>query len=103
MADADSIRNELTTALNGKNLSLDGTVKFDFEPGIVYIDGSTDSASVSAEDKDADCTVIMTVDTWEKLKNEETDSTTEVFNGRIKLQGSMETVDRLGTIFKSVK
>ena len=70
MADADSIRNELTTALNGKNLSLDGTVKFDFEPGIVYIDGSTDSASVSAEDKDADCTVIMTVDTWEKLNNE---------------------------------
>jgi putative sterol carrier protein len=103
MADADSIRNELTTALNGKSLSLDGTVKFDFEPGIVYIDGSTDSASVSDEDKDADCTVVMSVDTWEKLKNEETDSTTEFMNGRIKVQGSLETIARLTTIFDSVK
>jgi putative sterol carrier protein len=103
MADANSIRNELATALNGKSLSLDGTVKFDFEPGIVYIDGSTDSASVSDEDKDANCTVVMSVETWEKLKNKETDSTTEVLNGRIKLQGEAETIARLGTVFDSVK
>ena len=103
MADANSIREELASAINGKNLSLNGTVKFDFEPGIVYIDGSTDSASVSAEDKAADCTVLMTVDTWEKLKNEETDSTTEFMNGRIKVQGSLETIARLTTIFDSVK
>ena len=103
MADADSIRNELATALDGKSLSLDGTVKFDFEPGIVYIDGSTDSASVSAEDKDSDCTLTMSVETWEKLKNNETDSTTEVLNGRIKLQGSQEIIARLATVFDSVK
>jgi putative sterol carrier protein len=103
MADADSIRNELSTALQGKSLSLNGTVKFDFEPGIVYIDGSTNSASVSDEDKDADCTLVMSVETWEKLKNEETDSTTEVLNGRIKLQGNQETIARLATVFDSVK
>ena len=103
MADADSIRNELATALNGKSLSLDGTVKFDFEPGIIYIDGSTDSASVSDEDKDSDCTLVMSVDTWEKLKNEETDSTTEFLNGRIKFQGSTAILARLGTVFDSVK
>ena len=59
MADANSIREELATAVTGKNLMLDGTVKFDFEPGIVYIDGLTESASVSDEDKDADCTLSM--------------------------------------------
>ena len=104
MADADTIRNELNSALTGKNLSLDGNVKFDFDgTGVVYIDGSTDSASVSGEDKDADCTVVMSVETWEKLKNEETDSTTEFFNGRIKIQGNMEIVMKLTQIFDSVK
>lgn len=103
MADANSIREELTTALTGKNLMIDGTVKFDFEPGIVYVDGSTESASVSDEDKDADCILLMSVDTWEKLKNDETDSTTEFMNGRIKIQGNLTVGARLGSIFKSVK
>ena len=103
MADENSIREELATAVTGKNLMLDGTVKFDFEPGIVYIDGLTESASVSDEDKEADCTLLMSVDTWEKLKNDETDSTTEFMNGRIKIQGNMTVAARLASIFKSVK
>tara|TARA_B100000676_G_C17833313_1_gene708997 strand:- start:7 stop:318 length:312 start_codon:yes stop_codon:yes gene_type:complete len=103
MADANSIREELRTAITGKNLMLNGTAKFDFEPGIVYIDGLTESASVSDEDKEADITVLMSVDTWEKLKNDETDSTTEFMNGRIKVKGNMTVGARLGSIFKSIK
>jgi len=53
----------------GANSGLGGTLKFDFgEPGSVYIDGkSTPNTVGDGEGKTADCTISLTLDTFEKM------------------------------------
>ena len=108
MADVASITSELSKGLNGKEVDLNGAiVTFDFGEGVVCLDGSSEkgptSIVVSNEVKTSDATVRMSCDLWEQLKQETTTSTTAFMNGEIKLEGDMDIVRRLQTIFDSVK
>ena len=104
MADANSIRQELATGINGKDLQMNAKVKFDFDgTGTVFIDGSTNVASVSDEDKDADCTLTMSVDVWEEMKSGDLDGTSAFMLGKLKVSGDMSIAMKLGQIFDSVK
>ena len=104
MADANSIRQELATGINGKDLQMNAKVKFDFDgTGTVFIDGSTNVASVSDEDKDADCTLTMSVDVWEEMKSGDLDGTSAFMQGKLRVSGDMSIAMKLGQIFDSVK
>tara|TARA_Y200000002_G_C22217346_1_gene470086 strand:+ start:50 stop:364 length:315 start_codon:yes stop_codon:yes gene_type:complete len=104
MADANSIREELAAGINGKDLQLNAKVKFDFDgTGVVLIDGSTNSATVSGEDTDADCTLTMSVDVWEEMKSGALDGTSAFMQGKLKVSGDMSIAMKLGQIFDSVK
>ena len=104
MADVASIREELANGINGKDIQLGKTVKFDFEgEGVVFIDGSTEVGAVTDEDKDADCTLTMSVDTWEEMKAGSLDGTSAFMQGKLKVSGDMSVAMKLGQVFESVK
>ena len=61
----------------GANSGLGGTLKFDFgEPGSVLIDGKATPNTVSDGDgKNADCTISVSLDTFDKMVKGELDGT----------------------------
>ena len=67
MADVASILAQFEAGIAGKDSGLGATVKFNFEgAGCVFLDGKANPNTVSSEDLDADCTLTMSIETFEK-------------------------------------
>jgi putative sterol carrier protein len=83
----------------GANSGLDATVKFDLGgDGIIFVDGKSSPNSVSNEDKEADCTISMTLENFQKLIEGELDPTTAYMFGKLKIAGSMGVAMKLSKV-----
>jgi len=82
----------------GANSGLDATVKFDLGEGVVFVDGKSTPNSVSNEDKDADCTITISRENFEKLIAGDLDPTTAYMFGKIKVSGSMGVAMKLSKV-----
>ena len=83
----------------GANTGLNGTLKFDFEgKGCVYLDGKSSPNSVSNENKAADCTITVSLDTFKKMVAGELDGTTAFMQGKLNVAGDMSVAMKLGPI-----
>jgi putative sterol carrier protein len=83
----------------GTNSGLDATVKFDLGgDGVIFVDGKSSPNSVSNEDKDADCTISMTLENFLKLIEGELDPTTAYMFGKLKVAGSMGVAMKLSKV-----
>ncbi len=69
--------------------ALGSTLKFDFGNEKVFIDGTGEKNVVSAEDKDADCTISMTPENFMKLVQGDINPMMAVMSGKIKISGDM--------------
>ena len=102
MSDAQDVI-EITDALSkaiGAQSGLNSTVKFDFEgKGMIYIDGKSTPNAVTNEDKPADCTITVALDTFKKLAKRELDPTAAFMQGKLKVGGDMSVAMKLGPIF----
>ncbi|HEX6957130.1 MAG TPA: SCP2 sterol-binding domain-containing protein [Ferrovibrio sp.] len=77
--------------------TLDATVKFDFgDDGKIFVDGP--AGSVSNDDKDADCTITISLDNFKSLVAGDLDPTTAFMMGKLKVQGSMGVAMKLQSI-----
>ncbi len=84
----------------GEDCGLDATLKFDFKgDGIVYVDADTVPNVVSNEDKDADCTIKITMDNFEALAAGDLDPTTAFMMGKLKIEGNMGIAMKLQSVF----
>jgi len=94
----DEITNKIKDKV-GTNSGLDATVKFDLgDDGVVFIDGKSAPNSVSNEDKEADCTISMTLENFLKLVAGELDPTTAYMFGKLKIAGSMGVAMKLSKV-----
>jgi putative sterol carrier protein len=83
----------------GTNSGLDATVKFDLGgDGVIFVDGKSSPNSVSNEDKDADCTISMTLENFLKLIEGELDPTTAYMFGKLKVAGNMGVAMKLSKV-----
>ena len=83
----------------GANSGLDATVKFDLGgDGVIFVDGKSSPNSVSNEDKDADCTITMSRENFEKLVAGDLDPTTAYMFGKLKIAGSMGVAMKLSKV-----
>lgn len=81
-----------------KDSSLGATVKFAFEEGVIFIDGTTIPIVVSNVDHDADCTISISLDDFASLVNGELDPTTAFMMGKLKVDGPMSIALKLSEL-----
>jgi putative sterol carrier protein len=66
-----------------------GKLKFEVDGMSIIIDGSGDSNIVSAGDEDADCTISLSAEVLEKLRDGGINPMMAVMGGQIKISGDM--------------
>ena len=104
MADVASILAQFEAGIAGKDSGLGATVKFNFEgPGCVFLDGKVNPNTVSSDDKDADCTLTMSIETFEKMSSGELDGTSAFMQGQLKVDGDMSIAMKLSSVMDALK
>ena len=98
---------EIITAMGnrmGENSGLGGTLKFDFgDPGSVFIDGKCEPNSVTdGLGKTADCTITLSLETFEKLIARQLDPTSAFMQGKLRVAGDMGLAMKLSPILAKV-
>ena len=83
-------------ALNASPIG--GSIKFIIDDKAVFIDGTGDSNQVSAEDKEADCTISTSYDTLEKLRSGDLNPMMAVMGGKVKISGDMGLAMKLQSL-----
>ena len=79
----------------------DAKVKFDFDDeGIIFVDATQSPAEVSHEDKDADCTLKCSLDTFKGFMDGKQDPTMAFMMGKLKVEGSMGLAMKLNSIIE---
>ena len=75
----------------------DHTVKFDFgDDGLIFVNGNDNT--VSNDDADADCTIKMSFENFEKMTAGELDPTTAFMMGKLKVSGDMSVAMKLSSV-----
>jgi putative sterol carrier protein len=89
----------------GANSGLGGTLKFDFgEPGSVYVDGKSEPNTVGdGAGKSADCTITVSLETFEKMVKGELDGTSAFMQGKLRVAGDMGLAMKLGPILQKAR
>lgn len=78
------------------NASLGATLKFDCgADGVAYIDGKSTPNTVDNQDRDADCTVAITLENLAALLTGELEPTTGFMMGKFKVSGDMAVAMKL--------
>ena len=89
----DQIRNKVTHADN-----INATVKLATDQGVVYIDATQSPATVSNDNKPADCELQVTVDNLVKMSNGDLNPMMAVMMGKLKIKGDMGIAMKMGQI-----
>jgi putative sterol carrier protein len=79
---------------------LDATVKFDFGDDRLYVDGTQKPATMSHEDKDADCTLVITPENLIAIQEGKLDPTMAFMTGKLKVKGNTAIAMKLSSILK---
>jgi putative sterol carrier protein len=87
---------EALRAKVGESSGLNATLKFDCgADGVAYIDGKSVPNSVSNENRDADCTLEITLESLAALLTGELEPTTGFMMGKFKVSGDMSVAMKL--------
>ena len=78
--------------------AIGGTIKFVVDGNPVHIDGTGETNSVSTEDKDADCTITVSREVLEKLRDGEINPMMAVMNGSVKIGGDMSLAMKIQSL-----
>ncbi len=70
-------------------------LKFKLDDDIILIDGSSDENVLSDKDEEADCTIIMSKETYGKLQRNEIKPMIATLTGKIKIKGDLNLAKKL--------
>jgi putative sterol carrier protein len=103
-AQVQQIISQMGPAIGG-NSGLGGTLKFDFgDAGSVLIDGKSQPNSVSdGAGKSADCTISVSLETFEKMVKGELDGTSAFMQGKLRVAGDMGLAMKLGPVLQKAR
>ena len=68
---------------------LGGTLKFMVDENPILIDGNGDQNTISMDDSEADCTIVVSTEVLEKLRDGELNPMMAAMGGQIKITGDM--------------
>lgn len=81
-----------------KAAPIGATIKFMLDDHPILIDGTGDENIVSQEDREADTTIITSIDTLGKLTRGELNPMMAVMGGKVKIQGNMGLAMKLQSL-----
>lgn len=87
---------ELSTNSSGK---IESKIKFIFNDGCIFIDDTVNPIIINNEDKEADCTITIDNDDFEKILKKEMDSMGAFMSGKMKIGGEMTIAMKLSSLF----
>lgn len=90
--------NAITDALKSKVSGMSGfgsSIKFNFGGDTVLLDGTGDNIEVSNDNKDAACTISITMDDFNDLLSGNLDPMSAFMSGKIKVEGDMSQAMKL--------
>ncbi len=70
-------------------------LKFKLDDDIVLIDGTSEENIISDKDIEADCTIIMSKETYIKLQKNEINPMMATLTGKIKVKGDLNLAKKL--------
>jgi len=80
----------------GESSGLNATVKFDFgDEGVLYVDGESSPNTVSNEDKEAQCTIKVSLADFIAMGKGDLDAMTAFMMGKLKVSGDMGVAMKL--------
>ena len=68
---------------------LGGTLKFLVDENPIFINGNGEQNTISMDNSDADCTIVVSTGVLEKLRDGELNPMMAVMGGQIKITGDM--------------
>ena len=77
---------------------LGSSLKFNLGGNVIHLDGSGDSNVVTGDDKDADCTIIVSQEDMEALMTGSLNPMMAFMGGKIKVEGDMSVAMKLQSI-----
>jgi putative sterol carrier protein len=94
MTKIEDIRSELSVKI--KNIDpLGKKLKFKLDDDIILIDGTSAENTISDADEEADCTIIMSKETYGKLQRNEIKPMMATLTGKIKIKGDLGLAKKL--------
>lgn len=79
-----------------------GTIKLDFgAQGSVLIDAKAGKV-VEGDDRDADCTIVVDMDTFQRIRRGEIDQTSAMMQQKVRVMGDMNTAMKLNQLLKKL-
>jgi putative sterol carrier protein len=85
--------------LAGRSGGFGSTLKFVFDEGSVYLDGTGEQTAVSNENKDASCTIGMKLDDFHDMLEGTLNPMTAFMTGKFKIEGDMGVAMKLQSLF----
>jgi len=74
---------------------------FDFgDDGCVHVDATQSPAEITTENKEADVTLLASIDTFSKILNGESDPNIAFMMGKLKIRGSMGLALKLNALLE---
>ena len=70
-------------------------LKFNIDGEFILIDGRGDTNQISDQDEDANCTIIMSKDTYLKLQRKEIKPMIATLTGKLKVKGDIGLAKKL--------
>ena len=78
--------------------AMEKTLKFVFDEGVVFLDMTGDTPSVTNDDREADCTIITSTQTLDALRKGELNPMMAVMSGKVKIKGDMGVAMKLQSL-----
>ncbi|MCH9687518.1 MAG: SCP2 sterol-binding domain-containing protein [Deltaproteobacteria bacterium] len=86
----------------GQDSGLDAVLKFDLgDDGCIVLDGKSSPNAVSNDDKDADCTVGVTLDDLNSMIAGDLDPMAAFGLGKLRIDGDMGVAMKLGSLMQA--
>jgi len=83
----------------GEDCGLGAILKFDFgDDGLIVLDATQVPNTVSNEDADAQCTMVISIENFMEMAEGNLDGTAAFMSGKLKIQGDMGIAMKLAPI-----
>lgn len=79
--------------------AIGNSIKFQFDEGVVHIDGKGEGNEITNDDKDADATVKVSLDDLNSLLTGDLNPMGAFMSGKIKIDGDMGVAMKLQKLF----